>query len=219
MGIIDKEFELIAEFFPNIISVNNQIDHLRLELEGGIILDINYKNYPKKPKILLINNKGEIFKNLDTMILKLKKWKKSNPPRIAKLIKDIENFIKSMSSREVLIDKEFILGVFELCKQKHPHEIIGLLRIKDGIISEFILPPGALSNEFNAVFFPGRLPLDTSIIGTIHSHPSGNPNPSKGDLDQMFKNRGVHIIVAYPYDMNRMKCFDERGQELSFKIV
>ncbi|MHA1253188.1 MAG: hypothetical protein ACTSRP_24615, partial [Candidatus Helarchaeota archaeon] len=105
MGIIDKEFELIAELFPNIITVNNQIDHLRLELEGGIILDINYKNYPKKPRILLINNKGEIFKNLDTMILKLKKWKKTNPPRIAELIKDIENFIKSISCREVLIDK------------------------------------------------------------------------------------------------------------------
>ncbi|MFX1259775.1 MAG: hypothetical protein ACFFAN_18135 [Promethearchaeota archaeon] len=220
MKDVEEEFKKIFETFPNAIFVDNIISHVKIPLINNVFLDINYKRYPKRPKVTLIKSNGQIYKNLDTMILSLKSWKKNSAISIVELINEIIVFVNSMQSNEVLIKKELLNGVLALCRNQHPKEILGLLRMDKGIVSEYILPPGALTSNSSGVFFPSRIPLDSSLEGTIHSHPSGNPNPSLGDLNGVFVHKRFHFIVAYPYNsLNCVKCFNNKGNEIPFKII
>lgn len=220
MEIIETEYQKIIEAFPNATIVNNFIFHIRIPLINDVIIDINYKKYPKKPKVVLIKEDGQVYDTIDTMILTLKSWKKKNPVSIVELINEIFAFVKSMQFNEILIKKELLEGIMALCREQHPREILGLLRMDKGAVIEFILPPGALTSDSSGIFFPSRLPLDTSLEGTVHSHPSGNPYPSLGDLNNIFKKKRFHFIIAYPYNnLNSIKCFDKNGKELKFKII
>jgi len=220
MEIIESEYQKIIAAFPNATIVKNFIFHIRIPLINDVIIDINYKRYPKKPKVVLIKEDGQIYDNLDTMIFSLKSWKKKNPVSIVELINEILDFVQNMQFNEILIKKELLEGIMALCREQHPREILGLLRIDKGAVIEFILPPGALTSDSSGIFFPSRLPLDASLEGSVHSHPSGNPYPSLGDLNGVFKKKRFHFIVAFPYNkLSCVKCFDKIGKELKFKII
>ena len=60
------------------------------------------------------------------------------------------------------------------------------------------------------------LPIDFSIIGTVHSHPSPVPRPSAADLHLFEKFGSVHIIVANPFDELSWKAYDYMGNELEY---
>ena len=145
-------------------------------------------------------------------------WKKKNALNIVDLINEVLLVIDSMRSGEVLINRELLQGILALCKDQHPREILGMLRMENGIISEFILPPGSLRSKDSVVFSPSRIPLDPTIAGTVHSHPSGNPTPSGADII-IFKRGHIHFIVGYPYNYYTIKCYDQKGNPLNFKFV
>ena len=47
------------------------------------------------------------------------------------------------------------------------------------------------------------LRVDFSIMGTVHSHPSGNLTPSVADLNHFFGK--VFMIIGFPYvDVNNV---------------
>ena len=220
MEILEEEYQKIIESFPNAIIVDNYISHLKIPLVNNRFLDIDYKKYPKRPKVLLIKPNGEIYKNLDSMISSLKNWKKGDAISIVELLTDILLFIKKMQNNEIIIERELFNGILALCRNQHPREILGLLRMANGVVTEYILPPGALTSDSSGIFFPSRLPLDPSLEGTVHSHPSGNPCPSLGDLNSVFKKNRFHFIVAYPYNsLTCVKCFDKNGNEIPFRII
>ena len=220
MELIEEEYQKIIEKFPDAKLIDDLISHVKFPLINDVFLDINYKNYPKRPKVQLIKSNGQVYKNFDMMILSLRSWRKRDPLSIIELIDEIMNFAKNMEGNEIMIKYELIEGVLALCRNQHPREILGLLRMEKGVFSEFILPPGALTSNISGVFFPSRIPLDPSLEGTVHSHPSGNPNPSLGDLQGVFKIKRFHIICAYPYNnLNCIKCFNGNGDEINFKIT
>ncbi len=220
MEKVEEQYEKIIDTFPNAILMNNFIFHIRIHAINESYIDIDYKNYPKKPKVKLINPDGQTYKKLDVMISSLKNWKKSRATSIVELINEILKFINGMLYNSINIKKEILEGILGLCKHQHPREILGLLRMENAVVSEFILPPGALTSENSGVFFPNRMPLDNSIEGTVHSHPTGNVNPSPTDLNGIFKKLRFHFIIGYPYsDLSCVKCYDRIGDELDFKII
>ncbi|MBD3341265.1 MAG: hypothetical protein GF353_19315 [Candidatus Lokiarchaeota archaeon] len=216
---IEKQYQKIINLFPNAKTVENSIYHVQIPLTETVLLDINFKKYPKRPKVILLNEEGNKFKDIDAHIEKLKKWKKKTAPSISELIKEILGFVASLKSNTIIIKKELIKGILALCRNQHPREILGLLRVKNGVVSEFILPPGATTSNTSGIFFPSRIPLDSTIQGTIHSHPSGNPYPSTTDLNNVFKNKRINIIVAYPYsNLSCIKGFDRTGKEIPVEV-
>ena len=220
MELIEDEYEKTIEIYPNASIINNIISHIKIPLLNDVFLEIDFKKYPKRPKVKLIKSNGQIYKNFDMMILSLKSWKNKNPPSIVELINEIFIFIKSLQSDEILIKMELLNGILALCREQHPKEILGLLRMSKGIVTEFILPPGSLTSDNSGVFFPSRIPLDLSLEGTIHSHPSGNVYPSITDLNGVFKTKRFHFIIAYPYNsLACVKCFSKDGNEIPFRIV
>jgi proteasome lid subunit RPN8/RPN11 len=109
--------------------------------------------------------------------------------------------------------------ILEVSKESYPNEFAGLLRVKKGVITELILLPGTFSGEDSAIYHLYMLPIDLSIIGTVHSHPSGSNMPSGADLD-LFNHYGhTHIIVCMPYDKSSWKAYDTAGNLIKLEVV
>jgi proteasome lid subunit RPN8/RPN11 len=112
--------------------------------------------------------------------------------------------------------------ILESAKSIYPNEFGGLLRVDSKLIHtiiEVILLPGTISGGSQAIFQLHMLPIDFSIIGTVHSHPSGIPRPSKADLTLFDKYGKVHIIVASPFNEYSWKSYNYLGNEIDIEIV
>ena len=120
------------------------------------------------------------------------------------------------------IKKKCLDLIFECARSSFPNEFGGLLRvdseIKDTII-ELIILPGTISGEAHALFKLHMLPIDFSVVGTVHSHPSPYPIPSDADLQFFSKSGKIHIIVANPFDMNSWKAYDYDGNVRELTVV
>ncbi|MEM3525882.1 MAG: Mov34/MPN/PAD-1 family protein [Candidatus Jordarchaeaceae archaeon] len=130
------------------------------------------------------------------------------------------NGLKEHEILKVRIRGEVVDGVLEACRNVYPHEFIGLLRAEEGVITEIILPPASVYGKGLAEFRPHMLPFDLSIVGSIHSHPSGSGEPSTQDLNSMFNFGLVHIIVTFPYTSYQdLHVYDKKGKPLELEIV
>lgn len=121
---------------------------------------------------------------------------------------------------KVKIKEDLLKAILENARLMHPKEILFMLRgekKKDCIIiSDIIIPPFATYGHGFATFSLSTLPIDFSIIGTAHSHPSGNLAPSIGDLNQAIGK--IMMIVGYPYARQNVVVYDREGNLLELEI-
>jgi len=104
----------------------------------------------------------------------------------------------------------------------HPKESILLLRgrVSKGevFVDDTVIPPLATHGESFSAFPLHMLPIDLSIVGVAHSHPSGILTPSINDLNQFYGR--IMVIVAFPYHSeHNIAVFDREGKTLRFKVV
>jgi len=120
------------------------------------------------------------------------------------------------------IKRECLDLIFECAKSNFPKEFGGLLRVDDkskDTITELVILPGTISGDSHAIFQMNMRPIDFSIVGTVHSHPSPFARPSEADLQLFSKYGKIHIITANPFDEYSWKAFDYSGKEDSIKVV
>lgn len=113
--------------------------------------------------------------------------------------------------------------IIESSKSNYPQEFGALLRVNHvdkHTIIEVVLLPGTISGNSHAIFQLHMLPIDYSIVGTVHSHPSAIARPSNADLD-LFSHFGrVHIIVGISsYGEALWRAYDYAGQPVLMKII
>ena len=112
--------------------------------------------------------------------------------------------------------------ILECAKSNYPNEFGGLLRVdtasKD-IISEIVILPGTISGDSHAIFQLHMLPIDFTIVGTVHSHPSYSFHPSSADLHLFQKHGKVHIIVAYPFAQSSGQAYDHYGNKITMTVI
>ena len=122
---------------------------------------------------------------------------------------------------KVKIKEDLLKAILENARLMHPKEILFMLRgekKKDCIIiSDIIIPPFATYGHGFATFSLITLPIDFSIIGTAHSHPSGNLAPSIGDLNQAIGK--IMMIAGYPYTKQNVKVYDREGNEIELNTI
>lgn len=122
---------------------------------------------------------------------------------------------------KVRVKKELIDGILSYSRDMHPREIILLLRGKAGNdieVNEMVMPPGAIQGLGFSGFQPHMLPFDLSIVGVVHSHPSGSSSPSVHDLNHPYGR--ITMIAAYPYrSVDDVTIFGKGGQMLPFEVV
>lgn len=109
--------------------------------------------------------------------------------------------------------------MLESAKSSYPNEFGALLRAKEGVINELILLPGTISGKQSAIFQLHMLPIDFSIIGTVHSHPSPSFYPSSADIAFFRRFGRIHIVIRYPYTENDWAAYDLNGEPLSLYVV
>jgi proteasome lid subunit RPN8/RPN11 len=117
------------------------------------------------------------------------------------------------------IKKKVLRMILESAKSSFPNEFGALLRAEEGEISEVILLPGTISGNTSALFQLNMRPIDFSIVGSAHSHPSGNYRPSDADLEFFRRSGYVHIIVGYPYTMDTWAAYDVSGNRISLEVL
>ena len=122
----------------------------------------------------------------------------------------------------VSIPRGLLDTVLEGAKQLYPRESFLLLRGKKSkdvvCVSDLIVAPFAVHGKGFASFSSHMLPIDFSIVGTVHSHPSGNIQPSNTDLNHMFGR--VVMIVGYPYESEQnVAIYDSNGEKLGLEVA
>ena len=122
----------------------------------------------------------------------------------------------------VTLSAELLDAIFEGARRLHPKETILLLRgkrSKDIIrVEELVVPPLA-TYGYNFANIPlNLLPMDFSILGTVHSHPSGNLTPSDVDFNHFFGR--ILMVVGFPFaDERHIAVYNSHGEKLNLEIV
>jgi len=109
--------------------------------------------------------------------------------------------------------------ILEASKETYPNEFSATLRAEGGVINELLMLPGTLQGETSAILRLHMLPIDYSVVGTVHSHPSGVIRPSDADLRLFEKFGKVHVIVGRPYDMGSWRAFGFKGNPIELELV
>lgn len=121
--------------------------------------------------------------------------------------------------KRILIKRDvlgFILGV---SKEVYPKEFSGLLRGAEELISEVLIIPGTVFGNRFASTPLYRTPIDYSIIGSVHSHPARNFEPSGADIRFFGKTGFVHLILRQPYaGIQDIAAYDKQGNRIELNV-
>jgi proteasome lid subunit RPN8/RPN11 len=109
--------------------------------------------------------------------------------------------------------------VFAVSRESFPDEFAGQLRAREGIIHELTMLPGTLQGRSSALVNLWMMPIDYSVVGSVHSHPSGNFSPSDEDRNFFRKFGSVHIITGRPYSMRTWQAYDDDGEPVVLEVV
>ncbi len=111
-------------------------------------------------------------------------------------------------------------AIQSLAEDNHPNEVVVLLRGKrqDGgyVVTEYLIPPFGVGSRGSASFPAHMLPMDFTIIGTAHSHPSGSVTPSTGDFHNFYGR--LMMILGPPYNSANIAVYNKQGDQLPVQI-
>jgi len=104
----------------------------------------------------------------------------------------------------------------------YPREGILIMRGKTSgdviLVDDLLIPPLATHGVGFSGFPRGMIPFDFSILGIVHSHPSGALIPSIHDLNHFYGK--IMAITAYPFQSySDIAVFNNRGDKIQFEIV
>jgi proteasome lid subunit RPN8/RPN11 len=81
-----------------------------------------------------------------------------------------------------------------------------------------VVPPLAVYGRGFANIPLHMLPMDFSIVGTVHSHPSGNLTPSDVDFNHFFGR--ILMIVGFPFaDAQNVAVYSSNGERLPLQVT
>jgi proteasome lid subunit RPN8/RPN11 len=127
-----------------------------------------------------------------------------------------------VKTQTVSIPQEILNYIFEGAKRLYPKETLFLLRGKKAkdnlIITDLVVPPLAVYGEGFANYPLYMLPTDFSIVGSVHSHPSGDKRPSHVDMNNFYGR--ILMIAGYPYiEKQDIVAYNSEGQELPITVT
>ncbi len=124
--------------------------------------------------------------------------------------------------KDIIIEQSVIDSILSHAQMLYPRESILLLRGKAEkqkiVVNDVQIPPLAAHGNTFSTFPLHMLPIDFSIMGIAHSHPSGALHPSVTDLNKFYGR--IMLITAYPYrSENDIAIFDREGKRVKFKVL
>ena len=124
--------------------------------------------------------------------------------------------------QEVHIDQEVVDEMLNISRKAYPNEFAALLqgKVQDDVlhIDGLLFLPGETSDK-GAVMNIFMMPLIDEGVGSVHSHPGYNGNPSGADLHFFSKNGLFHLIIALPYDESSIYAYNSFGDRIDFRVI
>jgi proteasome lid subunit RPN8/RPN11 len=122
----------------------------------------------------------------------------------------------------VSVSAELLDAIFEGARRLYPRETLLLLRgkkVKDTIrVVDLVIPPLASYGHGFASYQLHLLPMDFSLVGSVHSHPSGNKTPSDVDFNHFFGR--ILMIVGYPFaSAVDVAVYNSHGEKLPLEVT
>jgi len=124
--------------------------------------------------------------------------------------------------KEVFVERAVVDTVLSYAQMLHPRESILLLKGKVDkqkiVVNDTQIPPLATHGNTFSAFPLSMLPIDFSVVGVAHSHPSGALRPSVTDLNKFYGR--IMLITAYPYQTEKnMIILNQQGKPLKYVVV
>ncbi|MCW4014821.1 MAG: Mov34/MPN/PAD-1 family protein [Candidatus Bathyarchaeota archaeon] len=124
--------------------------------------------------------------------------------------------------KKVFVEQAVLDSILSYAQMFHPRESILLLKGKVKkdrlVVTDVQIPPMATHGSTFSAFPLSRLPIDFSVIGVAHSHPSGALRPSTVDLNKFYGR--IMLITGYPYQSKQnIIIFDRKGKQLEFTVI
>jgi proteasome lid subunit RPN8/RPN11 len=124
--------------------------------------------------------------------------------------------------KEVFVERAVVDSILSYARMLHPRESILLLKGKVDkhkiVVNDTQIPPLATHGNTFSAFPLSRLPIDFSVVGVAHSHPSGALRPSVTDLNKFYGR--IMLITAYPYQTEKnIIVLDRQGKPLKYVVV
>ncbi len=122
---------------------------------------------------------------------------------------------------EIRVERGLLEEMLAFAKDCHPQEAILLLRgeaKKEAItLSDYLFPPYARTDSVSASYPIYMLPIDFSIMGTLHSHPSGSVEASAVDMSNMYGR--FSMITAHPYGLGDVAAYNKQGERIMIRVT
>jgi proteasome lid subunit RPN8/RPN11 len=124
--------------------------------------------------------------------------------------------------KEVFVERAVVDSILSYAQMLHPREAVLLLKGKVDklkiVVNDTQIPPLATHGNTFSAFPLSRLPIDFSVVGVAHSHPSGALRPSVTDLNKFYGR--IMLITAYPYQTEKnIIILDRQGKPLKYVVV
>jgi len=125
-------------------------------------------------------------------------------------------------TRTVRFEKTVADSILSYSIHAYPKEGILLLRGKfdkdELLITDVLIPPLATHGRGFSGFSSFMLPMDLSVVGISHSHPSGILKPSIRDLNHFYGK--IMVIAAYPFQTyDQIGVFNSNGDRLPHEVI
>lgn len=141
------------------------------------------------------------------------------------LFQKLMNYILGTNKKifeEVHLDREVLDEIMQIAQNSYPQEFVAMLqgKIKENVlhIDGLLFLPGETSDQ-GAVMNLFMMPLIDEGIGSVHSHPGYDANPSGADLHFFSKNGLFHMIIAQPYTEESIIAYNSFGESVDFKVI
>lgn len=122
----------------------------------------------------------------------------------------------------VQIPSNILDAIYAGAKELYPRESFLLLRGKKRKsvikITDLVLAPFAAHGHGEVHFNPYMFAGDFSLVGTVHSHPSGNITPSHVDMNYFFGR--ILMIVGPPFEgKSCIAAYDSNAEKISIEVT
>jgi proteasome lid subunit RPN8/RPN11 len=122
----------------------------------------------------------------------------------------------------VHIPSNILDAIYAGAKELYPRESFLLLRGKKSKgairVTDLVLAPFAAHGHGEVHFNPYLFAGDFSLVGTVHSHPSGNISPSHVDMNYFFGR--ILMIVGPPFvGKDCIAAYDSNAERISIEVT
>jgi proteasome lid subunit RPN8/RPN11 len=125
---------------------------------------------------------------------------------------------------DVTIARSILTDLSQMAQDAHPNEMLAFFAASKGMkrgvvhIDEIHLQAYD-ADEQSAHVWLSNLPMTSSIVGSVHSHPGGSLRPSDADLHMWQKTGIVHAIIGEPYRETDIRFYSKEGRRIPVRVV